>query len=150
MHYKNIQHSLFFIFLFVDGPFKYPVWAGVVKEQTCSWEMGVCFWLESSKRVHTSVRRSVLQPISRIRVLGQKSWISAFHCKNKQQRFLKKWHLYLKHNIYMCARVCLWVLKMYISAFHPGKKTYFFPWFFKETSVNLLCWSKHGFYKALT
>lgn len=31
-------------------------------------------------RVQTSVRRSVLQPISRIRVLGQKSWISAFHC----------------------------------------------------------------------
>lgn len=34
-------------------------------------------------RVHTSVRRSVLQPISRIRVLGQKSWISAFHCEEK-------------------------------------------------------------------
>lgn len=55
----------------------------VVMEQTCSWEMGVCFWLDNSIRVHTSVRRSVLQPISKIRVLGQKSWISAFHCKEK-------------------------------------------------------------------
>lgn len=47
--------------------------------------MGVCFWLDSSMRVHTSVRRSVLQPMSRIRVLGQKSWISAFHCKNRNR-----------------------------------------------------------------
>lgn len=31
-------------------------------------------------RVQTSVRRSVLQPTSRMRVLGQKSWISALHC----------------------------------------------------------------------
>lgn len=55
-------------------------------EQTCSWEMGVCFWLDSSMRVHTSVRRSVLQPINKIRVLGQKSWISAFHCKDSRNR----------------------------------------------------------------
>lgn len=54
-------------------------------ERTCSWEIGACFWLDSSMRVHTSVRRSVLQPIRRIRVLGQKSWISAFHCKAKKQ-----------------------------------------------------------------
>lgn len=52
----------------------------VTLELTCSWEIGVCFWLDSSMRVQTSVRRSVLQPISRMRVLGQKSWISAFHC----------------------------------------------------------------------
>lgn len=41
-------------------------------------------------RVHTSVRRSVLQPISRMRVLGQKSWISAFHCKQMKQLVMEK------------------------------------------------------------
>lgn len=49
--------------------------------------MGVCFWLDSSISVHTSVRRSVLQPISRIRVLGQKSRISVFHWGNKHKGF---------------------------------------------------------------
>ena len=46
--------------------------------------MGVCFWLDSSISVHTSVRRSVLHPMSRIRVLGQKSKISVFHCDHKR------------------------------------------------------------------
>ena len=46
--------------------------------------MGVCFWLDSSISVQTSVRRSILQPMSRMRVLGQKSRISVFHCERKK------------------------------------------------------------------
>lgn len=54
---------------------------GWCDQLTCSWEMGVSLWLDSSISVQTSVRRSVLQPIRIMRVLGQKSIISAFHCR---------------------------------------------------------------------
>ena len=46
----------------------------------------MCLPWDSSVSVHTSLRRSVLQPIRRIRVLGQKSRISAFHYETEQDK----------------------------------------------------------------
>lgn len=66
--------------------------------------------------VHTSVRRSILQPISKIRVLGQKSRISLFHCGHKyiivklsfERVFNMRVIIKTRHYLFETAVHCVW------------------------------------------